>query len=1407
MAIKNNRIFGLSVPLSLADVISRSESLRSLGINREDLEIIRGISENGFDKLDLQTISNLSVPAWKSFDRYINDVTTYSDTLTSSGGSDFQLRGNLHVAGGIGSTAFRYKILDTEPDPQDPNATPILKWGDISTSRVSSWSTIGTNISYGGDVEIGGTLKVGKIKTRTVATTKVFDSEVPTHRIKIDLNGQTRYIYAMKGIPLQFEGYFRNFLAKIDFNPVLGKKVSWRIRRTDGLTSPEDFESYGGTNTSTLDYRSPFSAERIVEVYYSPDAITNIQLSNTNVRNLPRVGLNNLKTFIFANNGLVDFPDVNFFAPNLETLNISNNPFFNASDADERRLNQLIADKLPATLRSLDIRGGFFGGIEQGIFGRFTELRTLQIDKSGSTYFYPDSTNPNGELPFFFGDPNDPSTHKLRSIYARNNDFRSIGTPTAGSNLVSVKQIESLVNLYIDNNPNLLDDNFQIASDDIVNITIDRTKLACPNLQARTSLRSFSATYNTNFKSLFNNWDGTGFTGGNVPVGVSDASYKFAGCSSLESINLSYSNVAGYIPKFIGNSSLTYINLTGCSGLIAGRPGKSDIKCFYNDTFEQARSVTTIYVSINNTNFAGEIDRNTFVPLNDSLSILHLYGRGRFTGAFPDLESCTKLTDLRSNNQNWGKNTETTLPNLSSSFSITRIELRNNYFIGSLQYTNKNSLDYLDVTNNDLTSISTAFSAPNLKYFYASSNNFTGSLPNLETSCPLVEYVSLNNNQFTSYTRGNGFVNLPRLKQLDFSANILSQTAVDNVLFDLVDNYKAANRSGVIVNLTGSNASPSPYPVIEGIITGFNPILQPAINSGVVVDLGGVGGLTNPSEYSPVSGNYSNLTLFYQTPGGAGKTAKASFRVNVDYDENLVETIGSFTAPNNNPALYDTGIINTIGTFSAPQNASSLYSTGIVDGLGSFTAPGNTPPQGVVDAIGSPTAPRNVQPTGIVDVLGTFFAARNNDQIPPYVAGTYTDSNPPAGGTAAEVSLTVNAQGQVTNVTLVSGGSGYTDADQIVVATDVIIEIDSVFDQASPYVSGNFTDSNPPDGGVAAVVSISVNAQGQVNSATLVSGGEGYSNGDNIIVQTDVSIPVVDAIDIDPSYIGGTYVDQNAGAGKTAAQITVGTSGGAITSVSISSGGSGYTTSDIIRVLDDVTIPISSTYDENPGYFNIYTAGTFADTNPPAGGTAATVTVNLNGSGYITSVVLASGGTGYITTDTITVSPDITVPISTVYDENPAQQGIYPANKTNEVYLDTSAPPGGTAASVNVTTDAGGYIQSVTLNNPGTGYSINDTINFLGDVSVPVNTIIDRFYNSASYTITKINKGGYDYAPGDILRTSDSIFFEKADGTLSKGHLIFEVSSITSRVDTTVFKGVAAVAYLRNVGWTVQVNN
>ena len=66
--------------------------------------------------------------------------------------------------------------------------------------------------------------------------------------------------------------------------------------------------------------------------------------------------------------------------------------------------------------------------------------------------------------------------------------------------------------------------------------------------------------------------------------------------------------------------------------------------------------------------------------------------------------------------------------------------------------------------------------------------------------------MSLYNNQLSSYKVGS-FKSLYRIRYFDLSNNNLSQTAQDNILFDLYDNWNSIKRGGVYVNLRGNKNS------------------------------------------------------------------------------------------------------------------------------------------------------------------------------------------------------------------------------------------------------------------------------------------------------------------------------------------------------------------------------------------------------------------------------------------------------------------------------------------------------------------------------------------------------------------------------------------------------------------------
>lgn len=812
MSITNKRVFGLDVNVSLSDVENRIQCLTNLDVDIRDIDLIRGIAEAGVDSDDLQCVSNLSRPIYRTFDRYISDTASYNTILSRSGGVDAQIQGNLDVAGGLSGSSIKFQQLSGD---LTLNASTTLKWGDISTSRVSSWSSLPVSsvaaitdpILYGASVKIGGSFSVGRLKTRTVASTKIFDSEVPTHKIKFNINGQTRYVYAMKGIPLTFSGFFRNFDATIGLTGVSGSnRVSWRVAPLDG-SAVESFANIGTSTSSTLNYRSPFSKERLIEIYFNPNNIASLIFPRTNISEIPKIKLNNLITVDVSSNQFREFPDLKFLGPNLQTVEVSFNNFFQSSNTNERTFNHLVLSKIPESAVTLNIRSCFFGsihtvqnpsgGLTRADLSSLTSLQTLQIARGSSPYFYPDS-NDSGNLPLV--------ANTVRNYFAAGNDFRLIPSDNPSNNKHNVQTLPNLINLSIDSNWNLTSSSFSINSSVIETVNISSTNLNIPNLQNRQNLRSFEASY------LRGN-AGTLFVGG-----IS----KFSGCPSLSRLGLYAASITGQIPKFTTNRSLSSIDMRFTDGLVAGRPDKVDTKLLYNDTFVDCKSLSEFYLAVNNVNFAGEIEGETFSPVGSSLVNLMILTNNRSQGAFPNLNSCTNLQRLWSYSNGWSGN----LPSLANSGSINYIDLSYNKFgegtDGVIPYSNKSNLQFIFVNNNQLKAFSSSFGAlPSLRYLYVSSNQITGTLPRFDLACSNVERLVLNNNSFDGYIRG--LDTLFRLSIFDISNNGMSRSLVDGMLFDLVKNYNSARRSGVVVNLLG-NGSPTPYPIVQGLIGGITNV-------------------------------------------------------------------------------------------------------------------------------------------------------------------------------------------------------------------------------------------------------------------------------------------------------------------------------------------------------------------------------------------------------------------------------------------------------------------------------------------------------------------------------------------------------------------------------------------------------
>lgn len=781
MGVVNPKLFGLNVLSNLSDVQDKTSSLYSLNLPPFDLDIIRGSKNAGATIGDWISLSRLSTPIYKQLDRYYTDSFTYLPILQTKAGTNLTLFGNLAINGGLNGGAIRYRYVSGN----GPSAT--IKIADISTSRVSAWSSNASPasdtspISYGARVGIitGGSLQFGsqspsvsgpRLQTTLTPQAKEFDSELPTHKIQCTIGEKTVLLYAMKGIPLVFTGFFRSLDANIQLTSLVNNiQPSWKIVDTDN-TNSYSFPNQG----SYISFNSVFSKERNIQFYYNPDNISSITINSASISKIPLTKLQNLSTLNLAFNNINNFPDLTFVSPNIQNLYFRENPFYLSDTSTERSLNSNIISKIPTGLKVLNLGGTFYGSIPQNLISnRFPGLTTLDLSRSGGAYFYPDNADSNCTL------PNVPNTCDTYNVY--NNDFRAFGT-SSGSNY-NVKDLTNLVSLTLNGNYYLTDNTFTVSSNKIQSVDISQSGLPCPDLSGKTTLTTFYGYYCGNIGSIF--------TGSN--------NYKFNGCSSLSTLYFYASPLTGAMPKFT-NTSLSYLELR-YTALTGGDISGDTSYVIPEKTFEQCKSLQYMLLQSGNL-LTSPIHPNVF-SYTPNLYYLWYISYGRTTGNFPSLGACPSLTWIVVPYNNFTG----AIPNFAANPNVYYVDVSYNSFSGPVPaFKNLSNLTYLFLYNNQFTSLQTFQNLPNLVYFYAHNNQLTGTIPDFG-NCPRLYYLILFNNQLTNYTAG-AFAKLYNINYIDLSGNLLSQQAVNSIIGDLFANYNTINRGGVTINLR-QNALPS----------------------------------------------------------------------------------------------------------------------------------------------------------------------------------------------------------------------------------------------------------------------------------------------------------------------------------------------------------------------------------------------------------------------------------------------------------------------------------------------------------------------------------------------------------------------------------------------------------------------
>ena len=461
------------------------------------------------------------------------------------------------------------------------------------------------------------------------------------------------------------------------------------------------------------------------------------------------------------------------------------------------------------------MEGTFYGSIERHLIPvNLPNLTSLNLGRGGGAYFHaddkPDSglANNSGSDSFCPDIPKDVTSYNiaynrfssvdLNQITSGNvqvaktsssDGSLSVSTESLSNGSYSFKKAPNLTDLNVVGNWGLSDakssGNFDLASKDkLVSINYSATSLGIANMQNSPSLKSYSQTY--------------AYGGGANPL-VSGTNYRFENCSALETLSF-YATGLGAInfPTNFSNPNLITLDLR-YTGIKGGAPGNEN-EVITNGTFFTCPSIQNIYIDSSNL-LEKPINVDAFKQ-NPNLGYFWFRSYGRVTGNLPDFSANPSLHHL------WVQHNAFTgsLPNFGNNQNIHYVNVTRNNFTGTIPaFTNLSNLRYLFLQNNSFTGIGEPNNLPALWYYYAHNNQLQGEIPDF-TTCTNLRYLTLYNNQLTAYKVGS-FKSLYRIRYFDLSNNNLNQTAQDNILLDLYDNWNTIKRGGVTVNLRGNKNS------------------------------------------------------------------------------------------------------------------------------------------------------------------------------------------------------------------------------------------------------------------------------------------------------------------------------------------------------------------------------------------------------------------------------------------------------------------------------------------------------------------------------------------------------------------------------------------------------------------------
>ena len=800
---------GLNVSRLFADISNTREALKELGIDIDDVNILNGeLSSTGNSLADIplsqeevRTLSGLETDAKKELYALNRSFSSIDRLVSSMEDITVSLPYNMRIDDQFRAGAIKYNFYDF--------STESIRTGDISTSRVSSWSGDSNEIFYGGEVEVtadpssnNSVIDVSALNLNGEVQPLKFAGEpdtpeTATHLITLKVNGVDRQFYAMKGIPVVYRGFFRNTNGEndninisdnigtsgqggtglfVEVIPSGNAEPRWIVRNvSDGR------EFISASNQNLFRITDSTAKERDVELYYNPDKILKVGVAALNISNISTVVMPELTYYNLNQNNLTEFPRFDIYTPKLRIAKLRGNNLSNAryANGDIITANTQLNTGMPPEIRHLDVAGCFVGSEDIDISASAPELRELNMSAFYDAYTRRSMTStvsPKVGQRILSYDVTSHSFARLsrsiltaphlRTLSIASNNMTGAenrnhpANTTAETISLATRELRTLRSR---SNPHNV-----ISAAGMVNLrTYEHTRSR--NILGGDS-NTIESVFDTNNVAL----QSVDFYGTDVAGNINTA---FAGLPALRDIDIRYTRIQGRLQddSFSGSNSLQTLRIAG------GQFGANT----------EAR---TDFFSV--TSGTGSVFSNA-----SNLSTLAIYNNKEIGGPFPSFENNNNLISVFVADTNING----AVPLFSNNLNIENIILRSNALTGNVPSYESPTLLNVSLQSNNLDGdlSTTNLSCPKLRTFRVEYNQLIGVIPSFE-NCPDLRIINCQGNSLTGYIPGS-LVGCRFIRTFDASENQLSGSAITSIITDLLANYNSRPRGSVVVNLSNNN--------------------------------------------------------------------------------------------------------------------------------------------------------------------------------------------------------------------------------------------------------------------------------------------------------------------------------------------------------------------------------------------------------------------------------------------------------------------------------------------------------------------------------------------------------------------------------------------------------------------------